>query len=218
MKHYPLHNRTAVVELLYPQTKISAVSAEQLNHKYGIAGLLASPLSRNGLEGVKIHLNAGPRRSVSVEGVGTALILRLAGEVEGELMETLLQVPFTPFHSVSRSAPQRVEEATVCLIEHPRNPRLRVALGEDPNMKMFLYGAHPRQEGDSVRIKMPGAGYELLLTPAGSGIWLHMVKPGTTTDEGTPQRFTQAGALHRTVSAITQYHQQNQHRKERANG
>lgn len=213
MKRYNLAYRPAVLEVLYPKNKGAKVSTELLAYQLGSLGVGVIPLQRNGMEGAQLSIPAGPQRALVLDTLGGSLALWIEVEREGEVHSCAFQVPFTPFHAVVRPPVTAVATAAVRIIPHHRNPRLQVALGMDANMKLFLYGAHPKSEGNGVRVKMPGASYELLLQPDRAAIVLRMVRPGSTEDISNPQRFTTAGHLHRVVSGLTMYHQQTQHRK-----
>lgn len=132
---------------------IDEVVRDSRSHIEGIGGTL-SVETRNGIHRVIINFPISNGTLTANYDHGLIIIdhsVRIAETDEnaphiGEVIETSISLPFTPLHSFVQQRPLRDTVTTKLTLIEGNNPKLAVALQREPNMKIYLHGAHARTQ------------------------------------------------------------------------
>lgn len=205
MKRYALKRRSATVTVLYPSD--IPFDLADLEAKLGHVGVTCSSIAKGNMQGAIMHF---PSRdgALSLEAIAGHLSFILEYMEEGEVREAAFQLPFTIFHTVQLNTASVVYDPAVSILPG-RNPRLKVALAHEDNMKIYLYGAHAKQIGEIA-----------VITPRHSTFCLHILTGEkrikvsavslTSGEVLETHRFRGPAELHRHISSVLRIAQNNQ--------
>lgn len=207
MKRIVLNRRSATVHVLYPVS--CPFDVDDFRLRMASLGIHVSPHQRAGMQGISISFPAQPG-ALGLEALGGTLAFTFEYKHEGELCEAAFALPFTMFHHVEVAAPAPVVEPRVDVLPG-RTARLRVALGQDDNMRIYLHGAHAKQFNDVVQVKPRNATFFLELTTFSDGVTV-AAKSASSSELLSEHTFKGPGELHRHLTSVLRIASANQHR------